>query len=131
MTTHPVVLFLFRATSTTQTQLSSHARTIVEKISPDKDVAQLQAYIPRSLASAIPEPILYQHGHVGSCNDLLFGFSLVDYASAKGLQDGEVPKIVRICIQEIDQRGLESEGIYRVYFLLARFASLFNCLRGP
>ncbi|KAG5648266.1 hypothetical protein DXG03_006225 [Asterophora parasitica] len=102
------------ATSTTQTQLSSHARSLVENISPEKDVAKLKAYIPRSLASAIPEPILYQHGLVGSCSDLIFGFSLVDYATAKGLQDGEVPKIIRICIQEIDRRGLESEGIYRV-----------------
>ena len=25
-----------------------------------------------------------------------------------------MPKIVRICIEEIDKRGLESEGIYRV-----------------
>ncbi|KAF8225789.1 RhoGAP-domain-containing protein [Tricholoma matsutake] len=102
------------ATSTTQTQLSSHARAIVNQISPEKDVAMLKAHTPRSLASAIPDPILYQHGQVGSCNDLLFGISLVDYATAKGLQDGEVPKIIRICIKEIDQRGLESEGIYRV-----------------
>lgn len=113
----PYVLFLISATSTTQTQLSSHARTIVDKISPEKDVAKLSAYIPRSLASAIPEPILYQHGQVGSCNDLIFGFGLVDYATAKGLQDGEIPKIIRICIQEIDRRGLESEGIYRVWLL--------------
>ncbi|KAF5377182.1 hypothetical protein D9615_006332 [Tricholomella constricta] len=102
------------ATSSTQTQLSSHARSLVDKISPEKDVAKLKAYISRSLASAIPEPILYQHGLVGSCNDLIFGFSLVDYATAKGLQDGEIPKIMRICIQEIDRRGLEAEGIYRV-----------------
>lgn len=74
----------------------------------------MSAYIPRSLASAIPEPILYQHGQVGSCKDLIFGIGLVDYATAKGLQDGEIPKIIRICLHEIDQRGLESEGIYRV-----------------
>jgi hypothetical protein len=37
----------------------------------------------------------------------------VDYATAKGLPDGAVPKIIRICIEEIDKRGLESEGIYR------------------
>ena len=88
----------------------------MDKISPEKDVAKLKAYIPRSLASAIPERILYQHGSVGSCNDLIFGFSLADYATSKGLQDGEIPKIVRICIQEIDKRGLEAEGIYRVAF---------------
>lgn len=66
------------------------------------------------MASAIPEPILYEHGLVGLCKDLIFGLSLVDYATSKGLQEGEIPKIVRICIQEIDRRGLESEGIYRV-----------------
>ena len=64
-------------------------------------MAKLKAHIPRSLASAIPDPILYQHGQVGFCNDLLFGISLVDYATAKGLQDGEVPKIIRI-----DRKGV-------------------------
>lgn len=102
------------ATSSTQTQLSSHMRTIVDRISPEKDIAKLNVNIPRSLASAIPDPILYEHGLVGECNDLIFGFSLVDYATAKGLPEGAVPKIIRICIDEIDNRGLESEGIYRV-----------------
>ncbi|KAF9015462.1 hypothetical protein BDQ17DRAFT_1341106 [Cyathus striatus] len=102
------------ATSTTQTQLASHARSVVDKISPEKDVARLKGHIPRSLASAIPDPILYQHGQVGSCNDLIFGFSLVDYATSKGLQEGDIPKIIKICIEEIDKRGLDSEGIYRV-----------------
>ncbi|KAF9569859.1 RhoGAP-domain-containing protein [Agrocybe pediades] len=102
------------ATSSTQTQLSSHMRSVIDRISVEKDLAKLKTYIPRSLASAIPDPILYEHGLVGECNDLIFGFSLVDYATAKGLQEGEIPKIIRICIEEIDKRGLESEGIYRV-----------------
>ncbi|KAJ7042609.1 hypothetical protein C8F04DRAFT_83781 [Mycena alexandri] len=102
------------ATTTTQTQLAVHARSIVDKISPEIDISKFSAYIPRSLASAIPERILYEHGHVGECNDLIFGFSLLDYAVANNLQEGEAPKIVQICIKEIDQRGLESEGIYRV-----------------
>ncbi|KAJ6501691.1 hypothetical protein C8R47DRAFT_238374 [Mycena vitilis] len=102
------------ATSTTQTQLSTHARSVVDKISPQIDVSKLAAYIPRSLASAIPDRILYQNGHVGECNDLIFGFSLLDYAMSHNLQEGEAPKIIQLCINEIDQRGLESEGIYRV-----------------
>jgi hypothetical protein len=89
-------------------------RQIVDRISPERDVAKLNTNIPRSLASAIPDPILYEHGLVGECNDLIFGFSLVDYATAKGLPEGAVPKIIRICIEEIDKRGLETEGIYRV-----------------
>jgi len=104
--------------------LSSHVRGIVEKIAPEKDVAKVKSLTPRSLASAIPEPILYQHGQVGFCNDLIFGFSLVDYATTKGLKDGMVPKIVRICIQEIDMRGLEWEGIYRVSKQLPTFVCL-------
>ncbi|KAJ7596701.1 hypothetical protein C8J56DRAFT_918113 [Mycena floridula] len=102
------------ATTTTETQLASHARSIVSKISPEKDVSKVTANIGRSLASAIPDPILYEHGQVGQCNDLLFGFSLQDYATANNLQEGEIPRIVRICIREIDARGLDAEGIYRV-----------------
>lgn len=41
----------------------------------------------------------------------------MDYATARGLGEGDVPKIVRICVQEVDQRGLDAEGIYRVSFL--------------
>lgn len=52
--------------------------------------------------------------YVGECRDLIFGVSLVDYATARGLPEGEVPKIIRICIQDIEQRGLDAEGIYRV-----------------
>jgi len=89
-------------------------RSIVERISPQRDVDKVKTHIPRSLASAIPDPILYEHGLVGECSDLIFGFSLVDYATAKGLLEGSVPKIIRICIEEIDKRGLETEGIYRV-----------------
>jgi hypothetical protein len=100
-------------------------RTIVDRISPERDIAKLNVNIPRSLASAIPDPILYEHGLVGECNDLIFGFSLVDYATAKGLPEGAVPKIIRICIDEIDNRGLESEGIYRVrrFYLAMKYVS--------
>jgi hypothetical protein len=105
---------LFSATSTTETQLSSHARSIVDRISPEKDKSRLTALIPRSLAAAMTDPVLYEHGLVGECNDLIFGFSLVDYAVTKNLPEHEVPRIIRICIREIDQRGLDCEGIYRV-----------------
>ncbi|OJA07951.1 hypothetical protein AZE42_05927 [Rhizopogon vesiculosus] len=102
------------ATTTTQTQLSSHARFVVDKISPEKDVLLVTTHFPRSLASAIAKPILYYNYNVGECNDLIFGFSLVDYATARGLGENDIPKIARICIQEVDQRGLDAEGIYRV-----------------
>lgn len=74
----------------------------------------VNAYISQSLASSIPPPVLYHNFHVGECRDLIFGFSLQDYATARDLPEGEIPKVVRICIEEVDRRGLNAEGIYRV-----------------
>ncbi|KAJ7071476.1 hypothetical protein C8F01DRAFT_1110681 [Mycena amicta] len=102
------------ATNTTQAQLATHARSMVDKIAPDLDISKISSHIPRSLESAIPDRILYHNGYVGECQDLIFGFSLLDYATAHNLPDGVPPKIVQICIAEIDKRGLSSEGIYRV-----------------
>lgn len=102
------------ATTTTQTQLSSHVRQTVDRISPEKDTKVLTQTIPRSLASAIPKAVLYWNYSVGECTDLVFGVSLVDYATARGLHEGEAPKIIRLCTGEVDARGLESEGIYRI-----------------
>ncbi|EPQ61103.1 RhoGAP-domain-containing protein [Gloeophyllum trabeum ATCC 11539] len=102
------------ATTMTQTQLSSHARSLVDKISPEMDVSVVSSKISRSLASATPPPVRYYNYEVGECNDLIFGVSLVDYATARGLGEGEIPKIVKMCIEEVDKRGLEVEGIYRV-----------------
>lgn len=102
------------ATTTTETQLCTHVRQSIDRISPTKDVQVLSQSIPKSLASAIPKPILYYNYSVGECSDLIFGVSLVDYATARSLSEGEVPKIIRICTKEVDSRGLQSEGIYRV-----------------
>ena len=71
-----------------------------------------------SLELSIPAPVLYYNYHVGECQDLIFGVSLADYATARGSENG-VPKILRICIDEIDKRGLDAEGIYRVSILKA------------
>ena len=74
----------------------------------------VNAYITQSLTASIPTPVLYHNFYVGECKDLIFGFSLQDYATARDLPEGEFPKIVKICIEEIDKRGLYTEGIYRV-----------------
>ncbi|TFY83128.1 hypothetical protein EWM64_g882 [Hericium alpestre] len=102
------------ATCTTLTGLATHARSMVELISPQNDTSILSANIPRSLASSIPKPILYYNYQVGECRDLVYGVSMVDYATARGVPDGEIPKIMRLCIQDVDARGLDFEGIYRV-----------------
>ncbi|KAL4069347.1 hypothetical protein J3A83DRAFT_4537308 [Scleroderma citrinum] len=102
------------ATNVTQTQLSEHARSIIRKISPAKDLSLATNQIPRSLDSLIPKPILYYNYNVGECYDLIFGVSLVDYATSRGLSETKIPRIVRFCVEEVNRRGLEAEGIYRV-----------------
>lgn len=108
--THPAL----RATNVTQTQLSEHARSVIKKISPERDLSLAANQIPRSLASLVPKPILYYNYNVGECNDLIFGVSLVDYATSRGLSETEIPRIAQLCVDELNKRGLEAEGIYRV-----------------
>ena len=101
-----------------------------------------------ALKRALP-PTLYHNYIVGECCDLIFGTSLVDYATSRGMtgqpgvalglaaggkqvvkeKGGEkakfadvaigsapetVPRLVKLCVHDIDERGLMSEGIYRV-----------------
>ena len=74
----------------------------------------LASLASKAISPSILKPVHYYNYFVGECNDLIFGVSLVDYATARSLPDGEVPKIVRICVKEVDERGLKNEGIYRV-----------------
>jgi hypothetical protein len=101
------------ATYTTQNYLASHARSAVDNVSAETDTSILAASLRRSLALSIPTPTLYYNYQVGECQDLIFGVTLADYATARG-SENDVPKILRICIDEIDKRGLDAEGIYRV-----------------
>ncbi|KAI0793371.1 hypothetical protein C8Q75DRAFT_848735 [Abortiporus biennis] len=102
------------ATTVSQTQLHSRARKLIDTINPEKDASSVALKIPVLLANATPQPSFYYNYTVGECRDLIFGVSLVDYATSRGLQDGDVPKIVKLCIKEIEARGMEAEGIYRV-----------------
>jgi Rho GTPase-activating protein 12/27 len=108
---------LLSATSMTTTQLSQHVRDSVSTISPEKDTSAVASQAARSLALATPRPTLYFNYHVGECRDLIFGVSLVDYATSRGLAEGEIPRVVKLSIEEIEKRGLDSEGIYRVHDL--------------
>jgi hypothetical protein len=101
------------ATFTTQNHLATNARSVVEKVSSETDTSLLAASLRRSLAVSTPPPTLYYNYQVGECQDLIFGVTLVDYATARG-SENDVPKIIKICIEEVDRRGLDAEGIYRV-----------------
>jgi hypothetical protein len=108
------MLTYFRATSATTEQLSRHVRTSIDGISPDKDTLAVTSQTARSMALATPKPTLYVNHRVGECKDLIFGVSLVDYAVSRGMQESDTPRVVEICVEEIERRGMDSEGIYRV-----------------
>ncbi|KAI5124481.1 hypothetical protein M0805_008363 [Coniferiporia weirii] len=102
------------ATSTTMSYLATHAQSFLSHIESQKDVAFLTTIKSRYLKQAIPRRTLYTNYYVGDCGDLVFGVGLVDYATSRGLQEGDIPKIVRLCVTEVEKRGMNSEGIYRV-----------------
>ena len=108
-----------RATYSTHTAIAKHGRQVVENVSPSADQHALAAEIPRLLQAATPPQIHYHNFYVGECKDLTFGVSLSDYATTRGLQDGEVPRVLQLCINEVKTRGLLVEGIYRVRLLPA------------
>jgi len=94
--------------------MTKHVRDCVASISPDKDTLAVTSQTARSIALATPKATLYFNHYVGECKDLIFGISLVDCAVSRGLQDGQIPKIVDISVAEIESRGMDAEGIYRV-----------------
>ncbi|CAL1696188.1 unnamed protein product [Somion occarium] len=102
------------ATATSQVQMCSRIALFIDRINPERDASVVSLHIPQLLAGASPKPQYYYNYTVGECRDLIFGVTLVDYATSRGLQEGEVPKIVKICINEIEERGMDAEGIYRV-----------------
>ena len=102
------------ALSTSDTSFAVHAQKALTGLNPEKDVDRIHNALQPSLAKSIPKPIVYHNYYVGDCKDLLFGVGLVDYANSRGLGEGDVPRVVRLCVREIDERGLDAEGIYRV-----------------
>ncbi|KAI0035293.1 hypothetical protein K488DRAFT_76750 [Vararia minispora EC-137] len=102
------------ATTSTQSALAAHARQMVEQVSPAADLSILAAQIPRLFQAAVPPQVFYHNYFVGECRDLSFGLSLSDYAATRGLSDGAVPKVLKLCIDEVEGRGMFIEGIYRI-----------------
>jgi hypothetical protein len=41
---------------------------------------------------------------------LIFGVPLVDHA----ITEGNVPKVMRMCMEEVEKRGLDIDGLYPV-----------------
>jgi hypothetical protein len=94
-----------RATATTNTQFATQSQSIVSHVSPEREVLAAHQLIPEHISRVLPKRTLYQNYTYGDSLDLIFGFSLLDYAAARNLEDGAVPGLVAKAVQAVDERG--------------------------
>jgi hypothetical protein len=84
----------------------------VEKALAGRDTSEsdLRASFRRALSFSIPPPAFYRSYCPGAHSDLVFGVPLVDLAT----NEDKVPKVLRMCIEEVEKWGLNYTGIYSV-----------------
>ncbi|KAI9456965.1 hypothetical protein BJY52DRAFT_1416929 [Lactarius psammicola] len=88
--------------------LAASTRAEVEKALVGTDTSDLRASFRRALSFSIPSPTLYRNYRPGAYSDLIFGVPLVDVET----NEDNVPKVMRMCIEEVEKRGLDTKGIY-------------------
>ena len=76
--------------------------------SRDTSETDLRASFRRRLSFSIPPPAFYRSYCPGAHSDLVFGVPLVDLVT----NEDEVPKVLRMCIEEVEKKGLNTHKIY-------------------
>lgn len=115
-------------------KLAQYGETTLQKINTGADLDRVHNFVQYAFTRAAPQEVYYFNYHVGECKDLVFGVSLVDYATARN-RPNDPPSIVKKAIDQIEARGaccqtagirsryaqvthfiigMDSEGIYRV-----------------
>ncbi len=82
----------------------------VEKTLAGTDTSGLRASFRRALSFSIPPSTLYRNNHPGAYSDLIFGVPLVDVET----NQENVPKVMGMCIEEVEKRCLNAKKIYSV-----------------
>ncbi|KAH9041938.1 hypothetical protein EDB84DRAFT_1559528 [Lactarius hengduanensis] len=95
-------------TCTKYDKLATSTRARVEKAVAGTDASDLRASFRRTLSFAIPPPTLYRNYRPGAYSELIFGVPLVDVET----NEDNVPKVMRMCIEEVEKRGLVTNKIY-------------------
>ncbi|KAI9456983.1 hypothetical protein BJY52DRAFT_1187588 [Lactarius psammicola] len=85
-------------------------RAEVENALAGTDTSDLRASFLRALSFSIPPPTLYRNYRPGANSDLIFGVPLVDLMTNRD----KMPKVMRMCIEEVEKRGLNTKEIYSV-----------------
>jgi hypothetical protein len=90
--------------------LAMSTKAEVENALVGTDTSDLRASFRRALSFSIPPPTLYRNYRPGAYSELVFGVSLVDVET----NQDNVPKVMRMCIEEVEKRGLNTNKIYSV-----------------
>ena len=93
----------------------------VENVLDTTDTSDLRASFRRALSFSIPPLTVYRNYRLGGYSNLIFGVPLVDLATS----EGTVPKVMRMCMEEIEKRGPDIDGIYDIHPV-----SLSRCVLG-
>ena len=82
----------------------------VGKALNDGDDSELMGSFRRAFSLSVPPVTLYRNYRPSGYSNLIFGAPLVDPTS----NQYDVPKVVRMCIAEVEGRGLNVNKIYSV-----------------
>ena len=82
----------------------------VENALGEADTSNLRVSFSRALSFSTPPLTLYHKYRPGEYSNLIFGVPLVDL----GMLEDNVPKVMRMCIDEVEKRGLSVDKIYTV-----------------
>ena len=98
----------------------------VESALSGTDTSDLKVFFRQALDFSTPPLILYRNCRPGGYSNLIFGVPLVDL----GMNNSEekIPKVMRICIDEVEKRGMDVDKIYSVR-LLSRY--VFRSAKFP
>ncbi|KAH9165433.1 hypothetical protein EDB89DRAFT_2076851 [Lactarius sanguifluus] len=96
-------------TCTTHHDLAMSTKAEVEEALAGTDTSDLRTSFRRELSHSIPPPIFYRNYYrPGAYSDPVFGVPLVEVET----NEDKVPKVMRMCIEEVEKRGLNTNGIY-------------------
>jgi hypothetical protein len=89
--------------------LAKGTRADVEQALRGIDSSDLKASLHRALSFSIPPPTVYCNGS-DAYSELIFGIPLVDLTT----DQDKIPNVMRMCIEEVEKRGLNTKRIYSV-----------------
>ena len=87
-----------------------NAKAGVENVLDGTDTSDLRASFHRALSYSKPPLTLCSNYRPSGDSNLIFGVPLVEEMTG----ENRVPKVVRMCIEEVQKRGLNTPRIYKV-----------------